>query len=81
MSAAVRRDDASGDPLFLRGFAPLVVAAILVALAILLVPSVAPEQIVVDRPSATLPPLPTTATTAAVTDTAPASTVTTVAAP
>ena len=81
MSAAVRRDEANGDPLFLRGFAPLVVAAILVALAILLVPSVAPEQIVVDRPSATLPPLPTTATTAAVTDTAPASTVTTVAAP
>jgi hypothetical protein len=33
-------------PLFLRGFAPLLLAIVLAVLAMVLVPSVAPEQVV-----------------------------------
>lgn len=54
---------ASGERLLLGGFAPLAVAALLALLAIVLVPSVAPEQIVLERDAAEAPPLPTSATT------------------
>ncbi|MDX6233936.1 MAG: hypothetical protein QOH68_3018 [Nocardioidaceae bacterium] len=47
------------QPLLLRGFAPLVVALVLAALMVLLVPSIAPERVVI-RPGA-----PQTATTVA----------------
>jgi hypothetical protein len=46
----------------LGGYAPLVVAVFLALLAVVLVPSVAPEQVVVERTPATAPPLPTTST-------------------
>jgi hypothetical protein len=62
----MRRPDLSR--LLFRGFAPLVLAAALFVLSVLLVPSVAPEHVVVERPTTT-----TTATTPATT-TAPPST-------
>jgi hypothetical protein len=56
----MRRPDLSR--LLFRGFAPLVLAAALFVLSVLLVPSVAPEHVVVERPTTT-----TTATTTATT--------------
>jgi hypothetical protein len=57
--------------LLFRGFAPLVLAVALFVLSVLLVPSVAPERVVVERPAptttattATTAPVPTTTTTA-----------------
>lgn len=38
---------APAAPLLLRGFAPLVVAAVLAVLMVLLVPSIAPERVVI----------------------------------
>jgi hypothetical protein len=64
----------------LGGFAPLVVAAVLALLVVLLVPSVAPEHVVsvpVDEPAATSSTSTTTATTA--TTAVPAETTATVA--
>lgn len=39
-------DRPAGPPLLLRGFAPLIVAVLLAILAMVLVPSVAPEKVV-----------------------------------
>jgi hypothetical protein len=59
----------------LGGFAPLVVAAILALLAVVLVPSVAPEHIV--SVQSDLPTATTTTTAPSATTTAPAATDTT----
>ncbi len=63
MSAVPETPPAAERPLLFRGFAPLVVALILAVLAVVLVPSVAPEHIVIETPSTTTRPLPTTVPT------------------
>jgi hypothetical protein len=73
--------DARPQPLLLRGFAPLALAVGLALLAILLVPSVAPEQVVVRPAGTTTTSAPPTTVGTSTTVTTTVATVATVATP
>ena len=66
MTATNDRTSSTAATPLLRGFAPLVVAALLALLVVLLVPSVAPERMVAvpsDGPATTAPPASAPTTT------------------